>query len=104
MPNLAVSIPHQLGRVEAKRRIQEQIGIMRNQHGAMFTKLHETWNGDAMDFAATAMGQSITGQMVVEESVLHVTVALPWILSIMANTIKQKLELQGRQMLELPAK
>jgi hypothetical protein len=103
MPNLVASIPHQLGRVEAKRRIQEHIGSLRNQHGAMFTKLDETWNGDAMDFVAVAMGQSISGRMVVEDSVLHVSVALPWILTMMAGTIKQKLEQQGRQLLELPA-
>ena len=104
MPNLAVSIPHQLGRIEAKRRIQEQIGVMRTQHGAMFTKLHETWNGDTMDLAATSMGQSISGRLVVEEGVMHLTVALPWILSMMAGSIQAKLEQQGRQMLELPAK
>jgi hypothetical protein len=104
MPNLTASIPHQLGREEAKRRIQEQIGAMRTQHGAMFSKLQETWNGDAMEFAATTMGQSVSGRLVVEESVLHVTVALPWMLSIMAGSIKHKLEEQGRQLLALPAK
>ena len=104
MPNLTVSIPHQLGRAEAKRRIQEQIGVLRTQHGATFTNLQETWNGDAMDFAATTMGQSISGRMVVEEQVLHVSVALPWILSIMAGTFKHKLEQQGRALLALPAK
>jgi hypothetical protein len=66
--------------------------------------LNETWNGDAMDFAATAMGQSISGRLVVEEHALHLSVALPWILSIMSGAIKQKLEQQGRQLLELTEK
>jgi hypothetical protein len=104
MPNLTVSIPHQLGRAEAKRRVQEHIDILRTQHGALFSNLQEAWTGDAMDFAATAMGQSISGRLIVAENVLHLTVALPWLLSVMAGTIKQKLEQQGRQLLELPSK
>jgi hypothetical protein len=101
MPDLTASIPHQLGRTEAKRRIQEHIGSIRQHHGSLFTELHENWNGDAMNFSATAVGQTITGRMVVEDSVLHLSVKLPWMLSLMSGTIKQKLEQQGRELLAL---
>src|ERR1043166_5079778 len=33
MSNLTASIPHQLTRAEAKRRIQDQVGTLRSQHG-----------------------------------------------------------------------
>jgi hypothetical protein len=69
MPNLTASTPHQLGRAEAKRRIQEHIGIVRRQQGAMLANLQETWKGDTLDFAASALGQSITGQLTVDEQV-----------------------------------
>jgi hypothetical protein len=104
MPDLAVSIPHQLGRVEAKRRIQEHIGSLRQHHGTLFTDLRENWTGDTMDFSATAVGQTISGRMVVEDSVLHLSVALPWMLSLMSGTIKQKLEQQGRDLLAITSK
>src|ERR1700723_2345724 len=51
MPNLTASIPHQMARVDAKRRIQDQVGMLRQQHGSMFSELKETWAGDRMDFA-----------------------------------------------------
>jgi hypothetical protein len=103
MPNLTASIPHQLGRAEAKRRLQEQIGILRQEHGAKFTVLKETWKGDTMDFSATAMGQSISGYLTVDENVIHLNVALPWLLSMLAGSMKQKIEQQVTHMLALPA-
>ena len=104
MPNLTASIPHQLTREEAKRRIKEQIGIMRNQHGSMLTDVQENWNGDSLNFAFKAMAQSISGQMTVDDQAVHLTVALPWLLSIMAGKIKNQLEQQGKLLLEAPKK
>ena len=102
MPNLTASIPHQLGRAEAKRRIQDHIGALRQEHGSTFTVLQETWKGDTMDFSATAMGQSISGYLTIDENVIHLNVALPWLLSMLAGTVKQKLEQQVTHLLALP--
>jgi putative polyhydroxyalkanoate system protein len=103
MPNLTASIPHQMARADAKCRIQEQVGVLRQQHGSMFSELKETWVGDRMDFAATAMGQSISGNLTVDDHAIHVVVALPWLLSMLAGTVKQRIEQQVAQVLALPA-
>lgn len=104
MPDLTASIPHQLGRVEAKRRIQEQLGVLRQQHASLFTDLQENWTGDTMAFSICAMGQTVTGQMTVDEQMLHLAVNLPWLLKMMAAPIKHRLELEGKKLLALPAK
>jgi putative polyhydroxyalkanoate system protein len=103
MPNLTASIPHQLTRAEAKRRIQNQIGVLRQQQGTVLRDLKETWTGDRMDFSAAAMGQSISGRLTVDDHAVHVDVALPWLLSMVAGTVKQRLEQQVKQILALPA-
>jgi hypothetical protein len=104
MPNLQVSIPHQLGRVEARRRIDERLTELRQHQGGMLTSLHGTWTGDTMNFTVSAMGQTVTGKMTVEEQALHLDVALPWFLHMLAGGFKHQLEQQGRKLLELSAK
>jgi putative polyhydroxyalkanoate system protein len=103
MPNLTASIPHQLTRAEAKRRIQDHVGTLREQHGSMFSELKEAWTGDRMDFAATAMGQSISGHLAVDDHVVNVDIALPWLLSMAAGTVKQGIEQQVKHVLALPS-
>jgi len=104
MENLTVSIPHRLSREEARRRIQEQMGTLRNQQGAMVTAVEEVWTGDRMAFTVSAMGQRITGHATVEDQAVQVEVALPWLLKVLAGTVKQRIEEKGRLLLDGPAR
>lgn len=99
MPDMTATIPHQLTRAEAKRRIQDQIGIVRQQYGSVLTNLQESWTGDVMIFALTAMGQSVTGRLLVDDHAVHLSVALPWLLRMLAGTIGSKIEQEGRLLL-----
>ena len=96
MPDMTASIPHQLTRAEAKRRIQEHVGIVRQQYGSVLMNLQETWTGDAMAFSFTAMGQALSGRLNVDDQAVHVTVALPWLLRMIAETVKPRIVEQGR--------
>src|SRR5262245_47530284 len=102
MSNLTVNIPHQLGRAEARRRIQQHFGQIRQQHGNLFQKVDEHWDGDTLDFGVTAMGQSITGKLFVEDTAVRVEVALPWVLSMFGGPVKEALEQQGKKLLGGP--
>ena len=102
MPNLTASIPHRLSRAEAKRRIQEQVGLLRNQQGTDLANIEEHWISDTMDFSARAMGQSISGRLVVDEHAVNLDVTLPWLLSMIAATVKHRIEQQVAQMLAIP--
>jgi putative polyhydroxyalkanoate system protein len=102
MQNLTATIPHQLTRAEAKRRIQDGIGKFRREHGALLHDLKEMWEGDRMDFSVSAMGLSITGHLTVDDQAVHVEVALPWLLNMLARPVKQQIERQGRQLLGAP--
>ena len=102
MSHLTASIPHQLTRAEAKRRIQDEVTKLRQQQHALFGNLRESWNGDTMDFSLVAMGQSITGHLHVEDQAVRLEVALPWLLSMLAGAMKPRIEQQGRQLLAGP--
>jgi hypothetical protein len=97
--NLTMSIPHQLTRAEAKRRIQEGIAEARRQHGALLGSLAESWQGDTLSFSFGALGQSVSGQAFVEDRAVRVEMTLPWMLAMLAGPIKHQIEQQGRQLL-----
>jgi len=103
MEKLTVSIPHQLTRAEAKRRIQDGIAELRRQHGALLHDLHETWKGDRMDFSVAALGMSVAGHLEIQDRAVQVEVALPWLLAQLAASVKQQIQQQGRQLLSGPS-
>lgn len=99
MQDLTATIPHRLTRAEVKRRIQDQVGAVRQQYGGLLANLQESWTDDTMTFSLTALGQSISGRLTVDDEAVHVTVALPWLLRALAGTLKPRIEQQGRLLL-----
>ncbi len=97
---LVVSIPHNLGREEALRRLKGGMGNLRSQFGDKLTKLEDKWTGDRMDFDVRALGQSVTGHLEVFNDSVRVEVQLPWVLSMIVNKIRPFIEKQGQLMLE----
>ena len=61
---LIVSIPHNLGKAEATRRLQSGMGHVQGQFAASIASLEQSWTGDRMDFRLGALGQMITGRIV----------------------------------------
>jgi putative polyhydroxyalkanoate system protein len=97
---LTLSVPHQLSRDEARRRIRDQLDRLQQQpYGGMVSRVEQRWSGDTLDFTVHAAGQAVTGQLFVEDHAVRVEVALPWMLALLANTFKQQIERQGRDLL-----
>ena len=95
---ITVSIPHQLGRAEARRRIEDGFGdFSRHLGGGGLTK---SWTGDRLDFSLQAMGQAITGFLDVADDVVRVEVLLPGFLAMLAGKVKGTLQKEGQLLLE----
>jgi putative polyhydroxyalkanoate system protein len=99
MPNITITIPHQLTRAEAKRRMREGMGQSRQQFAGLLGPVEEHWDGDNLDLKITAAGQVITGRAVVGDQEVRVNIALPWVLAMLAGTVRRGIEQQGRQLL-----
>jgi putative polyhydroxyalkanoate system protein len=100
MSRLTVTIPHQLSRAEARRRIQDQVAEVQRRQGGLLSRLDQRWSGDTLDFTAVALGQTLTGQVFVEDKVVRLEVVLPWMLAVLAGVVKQQIEQRGRELLE----
>jgi hypothetical protein len=99
MPNLVVSISHSLTRPEAERRIQDHIREAQTKFGDVLGELHHRWSEDTLDFMLTTGGQSVSGQIFVEDHFVRVEVVLPWMFALLANIVKQKVESEGTRLL-----
>jgi hypothetical protein len=97
---LVVSIPHSLGKAEAQRRLQGGMGQVKSTLGDKLTAIEETWTGDRMDFKVGALGQNVSGHLVVMDDTVRLEVLLPWVLAIFAEKAKTYIERQGTLMLE----
>jgi hypothetical protein len=97
---LVVSIPHNLGKAEATRRLRGGVTQLKSQFGDKIASVEETWNGDRMDFRVGAMGQVVNGHLEVSEDRVNVEVQLPWLLAVVAEKAKNFIRKQGTLMLE----
>jgi putative polyhydroxyalkanoate system protein len=104
MPNLSVSIPHQLSKPEAKLRIEDLISQVQQQFGASVSRVEKSWDGDTLAFTVSASGVSLSGHAYIEENLVRVEVPVPWALAMFSGTIKQRIEQEGRRLLGPPEK
>jgi hypothetical protein len=97
---LVVSIPHRLGKEEAVRRLKTGLGQARTSFSHLMSIDEEVWNGDSLTFRLRALGQSAGGTIEVQEDHLRLEVALPWLLSKMAERLVPAIRKEGALLLE----
>lgn len=96
---VVVSIPHELGRDEARRRIEEGIGRITHQFGEG-VKLSKAWEGDRLSFSAKVVGQAVAGRLDVLDDLVRMEVDLPPFFAMIADKVKGRLKKEGQLMLE----
>lgn len=99
---LIVSIPHRLGREEAKRRLDSGIGRLRPELGQFVSALDYGWEGDTLNFNAAAMWQTITGRIDVLEEAIRIEIDLPWLMQLLGDTVVKQVRSRGVALLEKP--
>lgn len=99
--SLVVSIPHELGRAEARRRIDAGLGRLTAQIGAA-GELERRWEGDVLHFALRAIGQTVTGTVAVDEREVRLDIVLPGIFAMIAGKVKGRLRDEGQLLLGGP--
>jgi hypothetical protein len=97
---LIVSLPHRLGKDEAKRRLQAGFGSAQTNFGSFFTIQDETWTADQLSFRLSALGQAAAGTVDVADDHVKIEVTLPWLLAKFAEKAQAMIQKQGQLMLE----
>jgi hypothetical protein len=95
---LVVSIPHQLGREEAVRRLKT--GLTRAATSFPILKVdEERWEDDRMIFRIRALGQVASGSVQVAEDHVRLEVMLPLFLQRFAEMAQVAIKNRGRLLL-----
>lgn len=96
---LVVSIPHQLGREEATRRLKG--GLTRAAASMPMLQVdEERWEDNRMLFRVRALGQLASGQIDVAEDHVRLEVVLPWLLQRFAAAAQAAIRSRGQLLLE----
>jgi Putative polyhydroxyalkanoic acid system protein (PHA_gran_rgn) len=78
MPNMNITVPHNLSQDEALSRIKNAIAQAKSQHSGNIKDLQEKWNGNVGTFSGSGMGQAASGTITVNPSEIVFDLALPF--------------------------
>ena len=96
---VTVTIPHELGRPEARRRVEAGFGDL-SRHLRGLGAVTRRWEGDRLSFAFATMGQEISGAIDVADGFVRLEVVLPSLLALVAGQFTGQLQREGRLLLE----
>ena len=97
---VVVNIPHDLGREEAKRRLAEGFGRVREQIGGKALAFEERWEGERLHFSAGAFGQKVSGRADVLDGSVRIELDLPWVLASIAEKLQHRVKSAATLLLE----
>lgn len=87
---ITIDIPHELGRVAARERLEQGIGQVAAAVPGGSLRSHH-WEGDTLTFEIEAMGQRMGAKLEVFDTRIHAIVNLPPLAALFAEKIKTKL-------------
>jgi hypothetical protein len=96
---ITISIPHQLGRAEARRRIEAGFAKIVHQFPGSGGAYSECWDGDRLTFSVGAMGQTVSGVVNVLDAAVMMEIELPGVLGMIASGLKGRLQKVGQLLL-----
>ena len=96
---LSIRIPHQLGRVEARRRIEAGFAKLIQQLPGGGSSYSERWDGDRLSFSVSAMGQAVSGVVDVSETAVAMDLQLPGVLGVLASGLAGRIQEAGQLLL-----
>ncbi len=88
MPNLEISVPHNLPQDESLSRIKAYINRSTKQFGDQITDFQQHWNDNVGTFTGAGKGLSASGNVTVSPSDVLLELALPFA----ATFFKSKIE------------
>ena len=97
---VVISIPHRLGKAEARRRLEAGIDQVVAPLGRLVSIDRRVWTGDRLDFGMSVAGQTARGLVDIEDTQVRIELELPWVLAAIAKRVRGVIDQRGRGLLE----
>ena len=99
MPVIKISVPHQLGADEAKKRITNLITESRAKFSDQVSNVRESWEGHRGDFGFRAMGFDVSGDLAVQPAVVDIEVKLPFAALLFKSRLENEISTKAKELL-----
>jgi hypothetical protein len=99
--SIVITVPHALGKDEARRRVAAEITQLKTAYVDKFAHSEVNWAGDVADIRVVALAQEVTAHIDVNTDTVRVEVFLPWILASLASKVEGKLTTTARDTLAI---
>ena len=96
---ITMTIAHQLGRAEARRRIETGFGKMIKSLPGGTGQSSERWEGDRLVFSVGALAQTISGVVDVGDAAVTMEIQLPGVLGLIARGLQDRIRKAGQLLL-----
>jgi hypothetical protein len=96
---ITVSLPHQLGRAEARRRIEHGFADMVRQFPGGGGAVTQRWDGDRLAFTIAVLGQTLGGSVTVLDDRVDMQIDLPGMLGMIAGRLRGGMQKAGQLLL-----
>lgn len=97
---MRVSLPHDLGREEVRRRLHERHHEIAHFFPPGMAQLDTNWQGeDHMDMVITIVGQELKGAIDIHDDKVTIEMQLPLALSFLRGTIERAMKKEGTRLL-----
>jgi hypothetical protein len=96
---ISLTIPHQLGRSEARRRIEAGFENLVRQLPGGGGACTQRWDGDRLAFSVSGLGQTVSGIVDVLDAAVNMQIELPGVLGAIAGGLKGRLQKAGQLLL-----
>ena len=99
MSKLDIAISYHLPPSEAQKRIQNLLTGLKNKYADNISDLQEEWKGGICRFSFSAMGFSVSGEILVLSEEVRITGILPWTLTVLKSKIETMIREQAEKLL-----
>jgi hypothetical protein len=99
--SIVVTFPHDLSVAEAKKRISEQVEVVKKAYIDKLGSGDMAWVGDTAHLRVSAIGQTTTAEIDVKPAEIRVEIHLPWLLAALAGKIEGLLRSNGKEALRI---
>ena len=89
---IVVTVPHRLGRDEAKRRLLNGLQQVDQQIAAAHASLEYSWEEYRINFSVMAMHQILVGHTDIEDENIRIEIRLPFLLHMLADPLASRIE------------
>ncbi len=102
MTEVQISIPHQLGKDEAMRRLAQAVADARIKYGSIVHFAEENWSDGSLSFAVGALSQLLRGTVDVTDTNADLRMQWPLLLRPLQGKFTNLLQARGAQLLTEP--